>query len=118
MELIFCYNARSGLTNGLIDLVHKTISPSTYKCNLCFITYTYKRRDLWKKFIEEFHIKISFIYKEHLHSLKLSKYDNQLPCCFLKEKGEYKVIITKEELNLYSNEKELIDAISRLEDIK
>ena len=48
MELVFCYNAKSGFKNGLIDLFHKTISPKTYPCNLCAITYTYKKREKWK----------------------------------------------------------------------
>ena len=32
-ELIFIYNARSGVTNAFIDWAHKIISPNTYKCN-------------------------------------------------------------------------------------
>ena len=38
-ELIFIYNAKSGLVNELLDFAHKIISPETYNCNLCAITY-------------------------------------------------------------------------------
>ncbi|WP_232221892.1 hypothetical protein [Methanococcoides burtonii] len=37
--LIFVYNADSGLINEMKDYVHKIVSPSTYECNLCAITY-------------------------------------------------------------------------------
>ena len=38
-ELIFIYNAKSGFINELVDIPHKIISPETYDCNLCAITY-------------------------------------------------------------------------------
>ena len=39
IELIFIYNAKSGIGNAFIDWAHKIISPKTYDCNLCSITY-------------------------------------------------------------------------------
>jgi hypothetical protein len=38
-ELIFIYNAKSGLVNEMIDFAHKIVSPETYDCNLCAISY-------------------------------------------------------------------------------
>ena len=38
-RLIFVYNADAGIAAGLLDLVHKTLSPSTYPCSLCGVTY-------------------------------------------------------------------------------
>lgn len=38
-ELIFVYNADSGLRSALFDAAHKLISPATYPCSLCAITY-------------------------------------------------------------------------------
>jgi hypothetical protein len=39
MKLIFVYNAEAGLLNGMMDSVHKIVSPSTYECSLCAITH-------------------------------------------------------------------------------
>ena len=39
MKLIFVYNAKAGLIDGIMDSVHKTLSPGTYPCDLCAITY-------------------------------------------------------------------------------
>ena len=47
-ELIFIYNAKSGLVNEMIDVAHKIVSPRTYDCNLCAMSYgtfTKKKKD-------------------------------------------------------------------------
>ena len=38
-RLLFVYNADGGVVNGLVDAVHKIVSPATYPCSLCAITY-------------------------------------------------------------------------------
>jgi hypothetical protein len=38
-RLIFVYNANAGIAAGIIDSIHKTLSPKTYECSLCAITY-------------------------------------------------------------------------------
>ena len=39
VELLFVYNADTGLFNTVADAAHKILSPSTYSCNLCKVTY-------------------------------------------------------------------------------
>ena len=39
MKLIFVYNANAGIAAGIMDSIHKTLSPATYPCSLCAITY-------------------------------------------------------------------------------
>jgi hypothetical protein len=39
MKLVFVYNANAGIGAGIVDSIHKTISPATYPCSLCAITY-------------------------------------------------------------------------------
>ena len=38
-EFILIYNAKGGKLNSTLDLIHKYMSPSTYKCNLCKVTF-------------------------------------------------------------------------------
>lgn len=37
--LLFVYNREKDLTNGAIDCAHKVFKPSSYKCELCALTY-------------------------------------------------------------------------------
>jgi hypothetical protein len=39
MKLLFVYNADSGLFNSIAEAAHKIVSPQTYRCDLCRITY-------------------------------------------------------------------------------
>ena len=48
-ELILVYNADSDLFSLIKDALHKILSPSTYQCNLCSLTFgMIGMRDEWK----------------------------------------------------------------------
>ena len=40
-ELLFVYNAKAGIVAGMMDSVHKAVSPDTYECALCAVTHGY-----------------------------------------------------------------------------
>ena len=53
MKLIFVYNAEAGIAAGILDSIHKTLSPATYACSLCAITYGVVRMDAkWKAWLK------------------------------------------------------------------
>lgn len=53
MTLIFVYNANAGIAAGIMDSIHKTLSPATYPCSLCAITYGAVRMDpAWKAWLK------------------------------------------------------------------
>ncbi len=68
-KLVFVYNAKSGKLHGLLDLLHKNISPRTYPCQLCAVTYTNSGMlPEWKQFIESLGMPVEFLHKdEWLH---------------------------------------------------
>ncbi len=111
MELMFCYNARKGVVNGIIGFLHKSLSPETYSCNLCSITHTFKKNKRWKKFINNYKLKISFMYIDDLKRDNLNKFINEIPCCFIKKDKNYKILIDKKTINNLKNENELISLI-------
>jgi len=39
MQIIFVYNADSSLFANITDFAHKIVSPKTYSCNLCKLSY-------------------------------------------------------------------------------
>lgn len=52
MKLLFVYNANAGIAAGIMDSIHKVLSPSTYACGLCAITYGALRMDpKWKAWL-------------------------------------------------------------------
>ena len=51
-EIVFIYNAKSGLFNAFLDWSHKIISPKTYECKLCAITYNnFGKEKKWREIL-------------------------------------------------------------------
>lgn len=63
--LIFVYNAKSGLISALGDMVHKLVSPSTYPCALCALTYgAVSMRAEWRRFLDGTGLPTRFLYRD------------------------------------------------------
>ena len=115
-ELIFIYNAKSGIVNEFLDFAHKIISPSTYNCNLCAISYgNFTMKKKWSDYISSLLVKSTFTYKD-----KVSEYgynNIELPSIIFRNGSKSKVIISSEEINKLKKIDQLINLISdRLKD--
>lgn len=99
-ELIFIYNADSGWFNAVSDFAHKLISPSTYACSLCKITYGHMgMKKQWRQFIEQLPYHTTFLHKDEIKALSLPIPD-VLPAILLREEGASpKVVMGAESLN-------------------
>lgn len=117
-ELILVYNADSGFFNVIKDALHKTISPSTYQCNLCALTYgTVRMKDEWKTFIDKLKITTEFLHRdEFLRKLKSHPHnigDARFPAVFLDKEGKISLLITHNEINKCKTLKDLMNLINR-----
>jgi hypothetical protein len=64
-ELLFVYNADSGLFNTMADAAHKILSPDTYSCNLCRITYGwFTEKSQWRDFIDRLDADCRFLHRD------------------------------------------------------
>ena len=110
-ELIFIYNAKSGLVNEFLDFAHKIVSPSTYNCNLCALSYgNFSMNKKWSDYISSLPVKSTFTYKD-----KVSKYgyDNiKLPSIIYQDKSKSKVIVSSVEINKLKKIDQLINILS------
>lgn len=63
-KLQFVYNAETGFFNKLTDFAHKIISPKTYACSLCALTYgKFTMKQEWADYIKSLPMEVEFIYK-------------------------------------------------------
>lgn len=73
-KLIFVYNATSGKLNSLLDSAHKIVSPTTYECTLCHLTFgVFKENELWARFRESLTNTNSSLQLEFLHKDEFEK---------------------------------------------
>lgn len=113
MKLIFVYNADSGLANTLLDIGHKIVSPDTYTCNLCKLTFdTFKESAKWKEFRESSSHVMEFLHKDEFEE----KYGTQFeyPVILKEEDGILKEAISKELLDNFKSLDELVETVSKL----
>ena len=118
MELILVYNADSSFFNVIKDGLHKIVSPSTYQCNLCALTYgTVRMKDEWKEFIDKLKIPTEFLHRdEFLRKLKSHPHnirDAKFPAVFLDKGGKISLLITHSEINKCKTLKDLMNLITR-----
>jgi len=116
MRLIFVYNANSGKRNAYVDSLHKIVSPSTYTCSLCKLTYgVFSEKKNWKTFREQEGVEIDFYHKDEFvkefKSKWLPKYT--FPIILSEKDGELDVFLSSEKLNEIETVGSLIKAIKK-----
>jgi peptide-methionine (R)-S-oxide reductase len=115
-ELIFIYNAKSGIVNEFLDFARKIVSPNTHNCNLCAISYgNFTMEKKWSNYISSLPVRSTFTYKD-----KVSQYgynNIELPSIIFRNGSRSKVIISSEEINKLKKIDQLINILSdRLKD--
>lgn len=114
-KLIFIYNADSGLGNLLIDGAHKIVSPGTYDCKLCAITFgAFTENTVWKKFRTSTDFEMRFLHKDEFKKQYASKfgYKFTFPIVLSESQHGLEVFINTEEVNGMTSPEELIDLVN------
>ena len=66
-RFVFVYNADGGLWNLLADAAHKVLSPATYPCSLCALTYgPLGMKRTWARFVRTLPGEVVFLHKDEL----------------------------------------------------
>jgi hypothetical protein len=100
MELIFVYNADSSLGAQLKDYAHKAVSPSTYECSLCQITYGgLGMKGEWKDFLKTLPQEVVFLHRDELHAQYPDLKGVKFPVVLKKEGDKLSEFISAEEIN-------------------
>ena len=114
-NLVFVYNARSGLGNALLDSAHKFLSPATYNCRLCSLTFGLAgERRSWKEFREQSGIRMTFLHKDEFLSTYASKFGAKytFPVVVADTGEDLEVVLSATDLNAIGDTEELIRVVS------
>ena len=110
-KLIFVYNADSGLVNALKDWTHKIVSPETYPCSLCALTYdNLGMRRSWRNFIEALEFDVEFLHRDELEE-QYGIRDIPLPAAFVQQEGKLNLWMNSDEMGACQSLQELQDSI-------
>jgi hypothetical protein len=110
-KLVFVYNADAGFMNGMMDSLHKTISPGTYDCALCAITHGFFSMDKsWRAYLKALPIAAEFFHRKDF----VAAYPNAqavLPAILLDRDGGLSELIGAEEMKALSDVNALSSAL-------
>jgi len=115
-KLIFVYNADAGFRNALLDGAHKILSPSTYQCSLCNITYgAFTEHTVWKRFRKTTNLAMQFLHKDEFAKVYASKFGHKFtfPIVLIESARGLEIFIKTEELNSLENPEALIGLIQK-----
>ncbi len=109
-KIILVYNAWGGIYPGIADIIHKEFFPSSYPCNLCFISFgTFGMKDAWKQFLDSLpHNRIE-LHKDQFKR-NYQPENMPLPAILLSDGSKTDVLLSAAEINTFHTLKELIDA--------
>ena len=112
-ELVFVYNADSGLFNLLADMAHKAFSPSTYNCQLCKLTHGhFGMREQWKTYLESIQAELVFLHRDEFHK-QYGQHDAELPALFINIDGSAELFMNSSDINACSTLQSLIEGLEK-----
>lgn len=111
-NIVFVYNADSGMFNTLTDIAHKVFSPQTYECNLCAISHSYlSERGEWKEFIEGLGVECEFLHRDEFLK-KYNSEEKEFPVIFERVDGVLNLKLSAEKINSCKSMDDLKAAIN------
>jgi len=109
-KLIFVYNADAGLFSTLTDFTHKILSPGTYSCNLCKLTYgNFQMKKQWQEYLQRLPIEKEFLHKDEFVKKFSQMADLPLPAILVMKEDTPKVFLSAQDINSQNDLKGLID---------
>ncbi len=111
--LIFVYNADSGLISAFADGISKIISPQTYQCRLCRLTFgTALMKTPWREFIESLGVPVEFFHRDEFTE-KYAYEGARFPSAYMKRGDELSVFISQEEMDALGTLEKLMELVRR-----
>lgn len=111
MKIIFVYNAEAGFLNGMMDSVHKIVSPSTYECSLCAITHgSFTMDRAWRDYLRGLPLETVFHHRKDFRAAYPAA-EFALPAILLEKDGKVTELVDAAGLKAQSDVNGLIKAL-------
>lgn len=92
-RLVFVYAVDGGLVSSVFNFAHKAVSPGTYRCNMCALTYgTFGTKKEWTAFVNALPLPTTFLHRDELVKLHPDVKD-PLPAVFVERDGQFSVVV-------------------------
>lgn len=107
--LLIVYNADEGVLAAIGDALHKAVSPATYPCSLCAVTYgALRMRPEWRAYLKALPYDIRFHHRPDFRRSYPELADLPLPAILLDEGGGPWVVLDAAALAVIGDVGEMI----------
>jgi hypothetical protein len=111
VKIIFVYNADAGFLNGMMDSVHKIVSPSTYECALCAITHgAFSMDRRWRDYLRALPHDTAFYHRKDFASAYPGA-TIELPAVLLDQAGTLTTLLAAKDMNAKQDVDSLMAAL-------
>ena len=112
MKFIFVYNSDNGIFSTIFNVIHKLVSPSTYKCSLGALTYnTFSEKPEWATFRKHNQTEFVFLYKDEFELV----YGEELNYpVVIDATNDIEVVLTKKQIDGFDTVNDLIDSMNNI----
>jgi hypothetical protein len=94
--------------HGVMDLAKKTVSPKTYPCKLCMVTYSGATMNkLWRQYVADLGILAVFIHKNEFVKT-YPKVGIEFPAILLKTDKTIKILLSADDFKSIKDLPELM----------
>jgi|SRR6185369_934021 len=99
-QILFVYNVDLTPFALLSDFVHRIVSPETYPCRLCDLTYDrFTMKSEWKQFLASLPIDCAFALRDQFHRKYPAYADLPLPAVFRHGSGTLTTLLSADQIN-------------------
>jgi hypothetical protein len=110
--LIIVYNAEAGMTAAILDSVHKLLSPATYPCDLCALTYGLVRMSpRWKQWLAAQEFGTRFYHRPDFR-VAYPTLDIELPAILFEADGSVREIVSARAMKSIKTVDTLIEQVA------
>ena len=99
--MLFVYNADGTVFGLLSDAAHKALSPRTYQCDLCRLTYgLVRQKPQWRSFVSSLPVPAAFLHRDEFRHRYPGCASAPLPAIFVQsDGGSLELLISAAELS-------------------
>lgn len=113
-KILLVYNAEEDAFSRWIGFAHKIVRPSTYRCELCALTYGWvNERESWKKFRNQTKMDIDFAYLSEFRS-QFGNIENEAPLALMNDGKGWRLVLEKRDFQSIKSVEDLILRLSEL----
>tara|TARA_Y100001970_G_C13961982_1_gene713641 strand:+ start:378 stop:788 length:411 start_codon:yes stop_codon:yes gene_type:complete len=110
--IYFVYNANNDFISIIGDFVHKSVSPTTYSCNLCKLSYgIFTKTKKWEAFLNTLEYEFSFIYKNE--KTPILNHIDSFPVVLIQYDNQIDILVSTDEMNSYKNLDDMIMGLNK-----